>query len=471
MMTPVLPHELGEAASAAVLDQLREGIIVTDKDGAIRFVNEAAREMHGVAELDVAPEMYSERYHLFTVEGQPHPFQELPLARAVNGETVFEAPWIIRRSDGTEVYAVGNAKPLLGAEGEQTGAVLTIRDETQRHRAELELRESEETVRAFFETAGIYTAVIDLEEDDFLLAMGNARMAAVFGQEVLCGQSGRALIGEERMQPILEALRRAHVSDDPTIIEYPWTLDGEERWFVATITSMRNASRRLFMASLDISDRKAAERDLAGALKAKDVLLHEVNHRVKNSLQIVTSLLRLQERIGDEVLAGHLRDARSRVETVARVHERLYSTSAHDRVAVVSYLEDLLSHVVASVGRHETVRYEFAHSGGDVELKVEYSVPLALILVEIAMNASKYAFPDGRAGRVQVETGIADGRLTLTIRDDGVGMSPDALENGSGLGMRIVRALSAQLRAETTYLPTEAGTAFQLTMLLPATEG
>ncbi|MBO6767217.1 MAG: PAS domain S-box protein [Erythrobacter sp.] len=467
MVTSLPVFDLGQVASTVVLDQLREGIIVTDAAGAIRFVNEAARAMHGVAELDVEPKDYSDRYHLFTLEGEPHPFEDLPLARAVGGETVVDAPWVIRRPDGTEVYAVGSAKPLLGADGEQIGAVLTIRDETESFKARSELRESEETVRAFFETAGVYAAVIDLMAEDFTLVMGNSRMAKAFGLEVLTGQSGRTVLGDRRAQTVIADLRRAAVSDEPIIVEYPWNTDGNDRWFVTTITKMSGTRERLFLASLDITDRKRAERDLAAALKTKDVLLHEVNHRVKNSLHIITSLLELQESSGDDDLTAHLREARGRVETVARVHERLYKTSAHDRVEIVGYLEDLLTHVVASVGQRDGIDFEFCERGGEVELAVEYSVPLGLILVEIAMNAVKYGFPSGSGGTVSVETEIADGHLSLTIYDDGVGVDAGPKDQGTGLGRQIVRALAMQLNAEVGYLKRPRGTAFNLTMPLP----
>jgi PAS domain S-box-containing protein len=460
--------DLGELASTAVLDQLREGIIVTDRAGAIRFVNDAAREMHGVAELDVEPRDYSERYHLFTVDGQPHPFAELPLARAVSGETVTEAAWIIRRPDGTEIYAVGTAKPLLAANGEQSGAVLTIRDETEGHRIETELRRSEETVRALFETAGIYTAVVEVGEDDFHLVMGNGRMAAALGLDKLDGQTGRSLLGAGRVREIMPLLGAALESSEPTIIEYPWPLDGAPHWFVATFSTLRSAPRRLFLASIDITRRKAAERELASALKMKDVLLHEVNHRVKNSLQMVSAMLSLQERTGDAALADSLREARGRVDTIARVHEQLYTTSAHDRVEVVGYLEDLLTDGVANVGGAGKVRYEFHHQGERLELGVQHAVPLALIMVEMAVNAAKYAFPDGREGVVRVETELTATHLLLTIADDGVGLEPDAMAKGTGLGKRIVRSLSTQLQAQTTYLARDAGTTFRLSMPLPA---
>ena len=236
---PVSPaNELSASASNAVLDQLAEGVIIADVEGRIRFVNEAARVMHGVDAIDVEPSEYSSTYHLFTVEGEPYPFDALPLARAVAGETVLDEAWLIRRPDGTEVYAVGSAKPLLGPQDEQIGAVLTLRDETVRRAAELQLSESEETVRAFFETTGIYTAVIDLDADDFHLAMGNRRMATVFGQDRLEGQSGRALVGDAQAMEILRLFRGATESTEPQIVEYPWDLAGERRWFVATINVM-----------------------------------------------------------------------------------------------------------------------------------------------------------------------------------------------------------------------------------------
>jgi PAS domain S-box-containing protein len=113
----------------AVLQQLVEGVIITDAEGRITFVNDAAARLHGVARLDVGPEDYTETYNLLTLDGQPFPSEELPLARAVGGETVVDAGWRIRRPDGSEVDVIGNAQPIHDAEGRQIAAVLTIRRE------------------------------------------------------------------------------------------------------------------------------------------------------------------------------------------------------------------------------------------------------------------------------------------------------------------------------------------------------
>jgi PAS domain S-box-containing protein len=137
------------AERSAVLEQLREGVILTDAEGRITFVNEAARQQHGVRRLDVPVEEYSETYHLLTLDGEPHPPTELPLARAVQrAEVVNDTPWKIRRPDGTDILAVGNARPVRDATGKQVGAVLTIRDESARWAAETALTAANEVLAA-----------------------------------------------------------------------------------------------------------------------------------------------------------------------------------------------------------------------------------------------------------------------------------------------------------------------------------
>jgi PAS domain S-box-containing protein len=136
------------AERAAILGQLEEGVIVTNRAGRIVFVNDAATRMHGVARLDIEPEHYSETYQLFRENGEPYPFHELPLARAVlKSEIVTDSRWVIRRPDGSEVIAIGNARPVFGPDNEIIAAVLTLRDDTARVAGERALRESESALR------------------------------------------------------------------------------------------------------------------------------------------------------------------------------------------------------------------------------------------------------------------------------------------------------------------------------------
>ena len=139
--TGAMPWVASAAAHFAILNQLAEGVIVTDAAGRITLVNGAAAAIHGVARLDVEPDGYSETYHLYTEDGAPYAPLELPLARAVRGATVKDERWRILRPDGKEVLAIGSALPLRDAAGRQVGAVLTVRDDTARDAAERSLRE------------------------------------------------------------------------------------------------------------------------------------------------------------------------------------------------------------------------------------------------------------------------------------------------------------------------------------------
>jgi PAS domain S-box-containing protein len=175
------PSPLIEAAVA----QLAEGVILTDAEGRITFVNEAAAHLHGVARLDVPPEQYAETYHLLTEDGRPYPSTELPLARAIlRGETVVDQRWRIRRPDGTEIYAVGTARPILGPAGERLGAVLTLRDDT--HRVEAE--------RAQRRAARILDRVADehltMDADFRILSVNRAALRSLgMAEEALVGRT------------------------------------------------------------------------------------------------------------------------------------------------------------------------------------------------------------------------------------------------------------------------------------------
>ncbi len=133
-------HKSPQTARAmlAAIDQMDTGVIVADADGAIVFVNAAAARIHGVADLGVPVERYGPTYHLYTEAGQPYPSEQLPLARAVmRGESVIDERWRIRRPDGTEILATGSARAVTDDDGVRIGAVLTLRDDSDRQTAAL----------------------------------------------------------------------------------------------------------------------------------------------------------------------------------------------------------------------------------------------------------------------------------------------------------------------------------------------
>ncbi|WP_246149398.1 histidine kinase dimerization/phosphoacceptor domain -containing protein [Skermanella pratensis] len=203
--------------------------------------------------------------------------------------------------------------------------------------------------------------------------------------------------------------------------------------------------------------------ELRRSIQQKELMLKEVNHRVKNSLQLVSSLLRLESRqISDPVTRRHFDEACARVATIARVHERLYMT---DKVGVVEFglfLRDLCADLAhsAMVEQGHSIEVE----ADTHELATDKVIPLALIVNELLTNAVKYAYPQGRRGviRVRFKT-LPDGGFEVGVADEGVGL-PAGFDPAttSSLGMRMVCAMLGQVGGEMTCQSGPTGTMFRI---------
>ena len=170
---------------------------------------------------------------------------------------------------------------------------------------------------------------------------------------------------------------------------------------------------------------QARTAELQAALKEREVLLQEVHHRVKNNLQVISSLISIQVRsLGEEGSRHALEECQTRVQAIALIHEQLYRSKDYARVPFAEYSRSLVGNVFrATEGSPERIRLEFAVE--DVALGVDQAIPCGLILNELITNALRHAFPDGRSGTIRVELGyVAEGAFRLAVRDDGVGLPP-----------------------------------------------
>ncbi len=192
----------------------------------------------------------------------------------------------------------------------------------------------------------------------------------------------------------------------------------------------------------------ADERDLLRrSLAEKEVLLQEVHHRVKNNLQVIASLLRLQaDAFDDGALAGALRESQHRVESMAFIHEQLYESGNLREVNLAKHAVLLLSNLFHAYGV-DTARISSNVVMEPLVLGIDQAIPAGLILNELVSNALKHAFPRGLRGSIVVEGNSASGRVRLAIRDDGVGI-PEGFhpEQSRSLGLRIVQILARQLK-------------------------
>jgi len=202
---------------------------------------------------------------------------------------------------------------------------------------------------------------------------------------------------------------------------------------------------RILVAIADVTEARASETLKDELLRRNAVLLNEVRHRVANSLQIIASvLLQNARKTESEETRSHLQDAHHRVMSVAAL-ERLLSTSEEGDVEVHAYFTSLCENIAASLiseADHVTLTVE----GGDGVVEGRVSVSLGLIVTELVINALKYAFPDGRSGRITVDYNFHGPNWILCVSDDGVGM-PIGGPVRTGLGTSIVQALAKQLNA------------------------
>ena len=212
-------------------------------------------------------------------------------------------------------------------------------------------------------------------------------------------------------------------------------------------------------------ERQRHDRSLKLALDRQRVLVREINHRVKNSLSIVSSMLSLQAHAsgGDENLKRHLREASSRVTTIARAHERLYQTTDVEELDIGAYIRDVCADLPTGDGISIVVEAPFG-----IKLSTDRAISLALIVVELATNAIKYAYT-GTKGVVWVSLARKGDVLVASVCDDGCGVPEGfAPEKSKGLGMRIVVALTSQLNADLTVQRRDKGAAFELRVPLQA---
>jgi two-component sensor histidine kinase len=202
--------------------------------------------------------------------------------------------------------------------------------------------------------------------------------------------------------------------------------------------------------------------DLAQARDRAEVLLSEVNHRVANSLALVSSLVNLQSRaLADPAARDALAETQDRIFAISLVHKRLYSSKDVRSVALNEYLTGLLDHLRSSM-RSQVHGVRLSYDLEPIELETDATINLGVVINELVTNAVKYAYPDG-AGEIRVRLRkLPDEQAELVVEDDGIGRADGAPAKGTGVGTRIVNAMCMSLGAQMEYRKQRPGTAAHL---------
>lgn len=451
--------EESELKFRAIFDHAHDGILVADAETSLFFmVNAKACDMLGYGHEELM------RLGVKDI----HPVDALPIigqkfGEIVGGRTTMTENIPVLRKDGSIFYADISAAPVTFQE--RLYAIGVFRNITDRKLAEDELRQAEQRYRSILRTA----------MDGFWRTDSMGRVLEV--NDAYCRMSGYSR--EELLQmsiPDLEAVEKPEETANhiKNIIEHGYDrFESRHRRKDGTIfdievsTQYSHEQGGMFIAFIqDITERKRALDAIRVSLREKDILLREVHHRVKNNLQIISSLLSLQaDKISDPESRVLFKDSRDRVKSIALVHEKLYRTADVAHVDLRDYVQSLTMYLFHSYGAPS--RGISPHIDiGDVSLGIDLAEPCGLIINELVSNSLKYAFlDDGGTISVTVTQEKKD-IVRLVVADSGRGLPPGFdIRTVETLGLRLVRSLVGQIRGSLT-VSGGPGTAFVILMPL-----
>ncbi len=460
VMTDITEHQRAEAAQQEsdarlkkVLETETVGVMFWDlTTGTLVDANDTFLGMMGYSRAEV--EAHAITWQTLT----PPEYVDISLAEVEKFHRTgrvgpYEKEYL--RKDGSRLWLVF-AGSALGPES----CVEFCVDISARKRAEAALRESEQALRTAnarlqrYVDANIMGVIIAgpqgqvLDANDYYL-----NLLGVSREEFEQGRvNWRSITPPEWLPSDEKAIAelREHGVCTPYEKEY-LRPDGTRVAVYLADAMLPGSSEQIVAFVLDITDRKTAEARVAASLQEKEVLLREIHHRVKNNLQIISSLLQLQSNeVQDARVLEKLRESQSRIHSMALIHERLYQSQNFARIAMEGYVRDLAASLFRS---YNASGISLSLHVADLSLPLDRAIPCGLILNELMTNALKYGVQGRGQGAVEVALGNdGDGMIVMTVRDNGPGFAPGLdMRNTKSLGLLLVRMLTEQIGGRVDF--------------------
>ncbi|MBC7882854.1 MAG: PAS domain S-box protein [Anaerolineae bacterium] len=437
------------------------GISITDEAGNLVETNPMAERLLGVSQEDHLERTFDDgRWRMLRPDRSEMPPEEYPSVRALKeGHLVEGVQQGIERTDGSITWLLVSAVPIPIA---GYGVAIGYIDLTGRVKAEQALEASERRFEAAFEAAAVGMVIAT---PDGVFTRANRALEAFLGYEPgeLMGCTFQDITHPDDFEGGLPYRQRLLAGEiEAYQLEKRYVRkNGTFAWGQLSLSLVHSGSGAPlhFVGLIEDIDARSAAESLRRSLEEKELLLREIHHRVKNNLQVVTSLLGLQAlKLGDTAAAAALADSQQRIHSIALVHEHLYRSEGLAGVEFRTYLEQLTDMLLSTYGeRAGRVQLKL-----DIEaepLDIDLAVPLGLVVNELVGNALKHAFPNDRTGQVRVELkATTSGGWRLAVEDDGIGFDPQTSSTPSTLGVKLVRSLARQLDAEVSWQTSPQGT-------------
>lgn len=364
-----------------------------------------------------------------------------------------------KHRDGRWKCFEANANWIFNDSGQPMKAVVVSRDITERKDAEEKIRLLAHAVESTHE----FISITDLENkfifvnNAFLEAYGY-RHDEILGKTPYILDSGNN--PPELRKQIMETTRSGGWKGE--LLNR--TKSGREFPIFLSTNQILNEKDRVIghigVAS-DVSERRKAEEKIKSSLKEKEIILKEIHHRVKNNLQVISSIFYLQaEKVNDPRLSEIINECKDRVRSMSIIHENFYQSDDLTRIDFGQYLKNLLTNLVLSYGIN-TEKIGIELNVKNTFLSIDIAIPCGLLINELISNALKHAFPGETTGKISIEMYSTDNvNFTLKIKDDGIGI-PESIDfkNTDTLGMELITTLTSQLEG-TIELNRSEGTEF-----------
>lgn len=427
------------------------GFALLDQDGGWMAVNRAICEIVGYAEEELIGHRFQEITYPEDLEKDVD-----HVNRLIRGEiTHFQMEKRYLRKNQSIVWVLLTASLVREEDGSPAYYIAQVEDITQRHEADRVLKYQQEQLRKFIEHTPAAVAMFDRQMNYVASSQRWLEDYHLQEQSLLgrCHYDVFPEIGEEWKAVHQRCLAGAVESRDEDMFIRHDGLKEWLRWEVRPWLEPGGEIGGVVMFTEVITERKNAAEKIRTSLEEKEVLLREIHHRVKNNMQIISSLLQLQtSSLHDSADVVIFKDCQTRIHAMAMVHDRLYRSGNLSTINFGEHLcevANLMACGQAGLGRQ--IRLETACE--DVELDLDKAIPLGLIASELITNAFKHAFKDREEGCIFISLRSNGGRkMQLQVRDDGNGLPPGADPiSARTLGLRLVRSLSHQLRAQILF--------------------
>jgi PAS domain S-box-containing protein len=431
----------------AALESTSEGILVVDNYGKISLYNKKFRNMWRIPD-NLLADSNDKSLLDYVLEQLKEPDAFVKKVDELYASPDKESYDILEFKDGRIFRRYSQAQRIDGA---IVGRVWSFRDVTDRERAEKRIIEYQKKTEALINSSSDYIVLKDM---DFRNIIINKACKDLFHLDI------NDIIGKTDFEFMPEEIALNCRKSDEEALRSERVVVTEEfsmgKWFHAVKQRVIDEDgKSLGVAAVirDITDRKEHEIKLAKSLKEKEMLLKELHHRVKNNLQILTSLISFQIKDDNEARVNQiLTECKDRVRTIAIIHEKLYQASDFSSIEVRKLISDIASSLVYSL-RDTGNQTDLILNIQDISIGIDVAIPLGLIINEIVSNSVKHAFPSEMKGEVNIDFHTMNGEFVLNVHDNGIGLPEDFnTEKSDSLGMYLIYTLVEQLNGRVEFM-------------------